>query len=123
MANELNQQYPVACNNPERVIQAFKLSFGAAGAVGSISQGGSGWTFTKGGTGVYNFTFPKCIGVVLTFGLFTSTTAQKVVLTALNESAGTGTVVLAAAGGAGGADPGSGDQLNVIAFFKFKGVD
>lgn len=119
----LDNQYPLFCNNPDRVIQAFTLTFGASGAVGAITQGGAGWTFSKSGTGSYTVTFPKSVAAVITFGLFTTTTGQKAFFTARNDTLGTGTIVIGTGGGLGTTDPNAGDRLDVIAIFKFKGLD
>lgn len=119
----LDNQYPVNANNPERVIQAFTLTFGASGAVASISQGGAGWTFTKTGVGQYSVSFPKAVGVVITTSIFTTGQAQKAFFTARNDAAGTATFVTGTGGALGTTDANAGDRVDFIAVFKFKGVD
>ena len=124
----LDTQYPLQCNNPERVVQAFTFTSGAAGAVTatSIGQGGAGWAFTRVGVGSYTFTFPKCVGIVLTMGIenTTASSAQKAFMTtALNASAGTGGFVVGTGGGLGTTELGAGDKVHFIAVIKYKNVD
>ena len=119
----LDVQYPLACNNPERVLQSFRLPIGASGAPGTLQSGGAGWAFTRTGAGTYTFTFPKAVDAVFNIQIESNAgTVIDVTLSTISASAGTGGMVTRNAAGAA-TDPASGDVLHFQVFYKFKGVD
>lgn len=123
MANELTQQYPLFGNNPDRVVQAFRLPIGATGAPGTISGGGAGWSFTRSSAGTYTFTFPKVVDTAIQIALESPAgTVKYHVLTAISATNGTGGFITYNTAGTA-TDPASGDVIHFLAVHKYKGVD
>jgi hypothetical protein len=122
MPGSFDNQYPKSHTNPERVDFALRLSIGGTGAPGAIA-GTAGFAFTRTGVGTYTFTCPPCVDMNIVANTVDSAAAAvSASFTALNPSAGTGTMVTRAPGGAA-ADVTSGGTVNIIGTVKYKAVD
>jgi hypothetical protein len=91
-----------------------KLIVGASGAVATTSTvPDPAFTFAKSSTGTYALTFPPCSEVDLFFSVYSpAATINGVIITALNASAGTATIVTM--GDTAAAEPASGDAITVL---------
>lgn len=121
MPGAFDTQYPKYHADPNRVDVALKMAIGASGAPGAIT-GTSGFAFTRTGAGTYTFTYPKCPDINLVGSTVDSgAAAVSVSFTALNPSAGTGTMVTRAPGGAA-ADVSSGGSVSILGTVQYTSI-
>jgi hypothetical protein len=96
------------------IVTRAKLVLGASGAVATTSDyPDPAFTFTLSSTGTYAVKFPPCSEVDMYFSVYSpAATINGVIITALNASAGTATIVTM--GDTAAAEPASGDAITVL---------
>ncbi len=96
-----------------------EINIGATGAVGTQVFGPPGVTFTRTGTGTYTVVYPAALGMSII--PFVAKSAAPTVfdcsVTAKSATAGTATIVFAAANGTA-TDPANGDIIGLILIGK-----
>jgi hypothetical protein len=105
-------QFPVRATAKERVISGMTVAVGAAGATTETDSDDAKWTCAAFASGVAAITFPACPSGRLRFAIKSAAaTVTECIATALDVTAGTGTLTTSKAGVA--TTPASGDKIFV----------
>jgi len=110
-------RYALSALRPFRIYERCSFTIGSAGAVSASDVPDPGFTLANGGTGIFNFVFPKCVAANYIVMLESPAGTVKTYWGSTALDAGAGTASFTTGNGGGTAtNPASGDKIGIFFF-------